>query len=155
MQGSLLSLSSGKSTRTEGTAINLHRIHCELQAFKRNKNKHILHSNWCEIHSSDLFGDQKYSDSVSRIWLIHEERRNVTNSKLDWAVVFTARCARRKGKTVDLGARLRKPSKGRCRPTWQPRGRHTRGRKQVNPFAGFRCVIVQTVKGGQEPAGLQ
>jgi len=29
-----------------------------------------------------LFGDQKYSDSVSRIWFIHEERRNVTNSKL-------------------------------------------------------------------------
>jgi len=58
-----------------------------------------------------LFGDQKYSDSVSRIWFIYEERRNVTNSKLDWAVVFTARCARRKGKAVDLGARLRKPSK--------------------------------------------
>ena len=55
-----------------------------------------------------LFGDQKYSDSVSRIWFIHEERRNVTNSKLDWAVVFTAHYARRKGKTVDLGARLRK-----------------------------------------------
>jgi len=58
-----------------------------------------------------LFGDQKYSDSVSRIWLIHEERRNVTNSKLDWAVVFTTRYARRKGKTVDLGLRLLKPSK--------------------------------------------
>jgi len=58
-----------------------------------------------------LFNDQKYSDSVSRIWFIHEERRNVTNSKLDWAVVFTARYARRKGKTVNLGARLRKPSK--------------------------------------------
>ena len=35
-----------------------------------------------------LFGDQKYSDSVSRIWFIHKERRNVTNSKLDWAVVL-------------------------------------------------------------------
>ena len=58
-----------------------------------------------------LFGDQKYSDSVTRIWFIHEERRNVTNPKLGWAVVFTARYARRKGKTVDLGARLRKPSK--------------------------------------------
>jgi len=58
-----------------------------------------------------LFGDQKYSDSVSRIWFIHEERRNVTNLKLDWAVVFTARYARRKGKIVDLGARVRKPSK--------------------------------------------
>ena len=58
-----------------------------------------------------LFADQKYSDSVSRIWFIHEERQNVTNSKLDWAVVFTARYARRKGETVDLGARLRKPSK--------------------------------------------
>jgi len=58
-----------------------------------------------------LFGDQKYSDSVSRIWFIHKERRNVTNSKLDWAVVFTTRCVRRKEKTVDLGARLRKLSK--------------------------------------------
>ena len=58
-----------------------------------------------------LFGDQKYSDSVSRIWLMHEESRNVTNSKLDWTVFFTARYARRKGKTVNLGARLRKPSK--------------------------------------------
>ena len=58
-----------------------------------------------------LFGDQKYSDSVSRIWLIDEESRNVTNSKLDWAVVLTARYASRKGKTVKLGARLRKPSK--------------------------------------------
>jgi len=55
-----------------------------------------------------LFGDQKYSDSVSRIWFIHEGCRNVTNSKLDWAVVFTARYEK---KTVDLGARFRKPSK--------------------------------------------
>ena len=46
----------------------------------------------------------------SRIWFTLEGR-NVTNSKLDWAVVFTARYARRKGKTVDLGVRLRKPSK--------------------------------------------
>jgi len=45
-----------------------------------------------------LFGDQKYSDSVSRIWLIHEKSRNVTNSKLDWAVVLTARYARQKRK---------------------------------------------------------
>jgi len=51
-----------------------------------------------------LFGDQKYSDSVNRIWFIHEESRNVTNSKLDWAVFFTARYVRRKGKTVNLGA---------------------------------------------------
>jgi len=58
-----------------------------------------------------LFGDQKYSDSISRIWFIHEESRNVTNSKLDWAVVFTARYARRNRKTVHLGATLRKPSK--------------------------------------------
>jgi len=58
-----------------------------------------------------LFGDQKYSDSVRRIWFIHEESRNVTNSKFHWTVVFTARYARRKGKTVSLGARLRKPSK--------------------------------------------
>jgi len=58
-----------------------------------------------------LFGDQIYSDSVSRIWFIQEENRNVTHSKLDWAVVFTARYARRNRKTVHLGARLRKPSK--------------------------------------------
>jgi len=57
MKGSLLPLFSGKSTatRTKGTAINLRWIHCELQTFKRNKNKHILHTNWCEIHSSDLW----------------------------------------------------------------------------------------------------
>ena len=58
-----------------------------------------------------FFFDQKYSDSVSRIWFIHEETQNVTNSKLHWTVVITARYARRKGKTVNLGARLRKPSK--------------------------------------------
>ena len=42
---------------------------------------------------------------------LYTKSRNVTNSILDWAVVFTARYVRRKGKTVDLGARLRKPSK--------------------------------------------
>ena len=49
--------------------------------------------------------------SVAEFWFTHEKSRNVTNSKLDWAVVFTARYVRRKGKTVDFGARLRKPSK--------------------------------------------
>jgi len=110
----LLSLFSGKSTRTKDTAINLHWIHCELQTFKRNRNKHILHTNWCEIHSSDLWScrwSEKYSDSDSRIWFMHEESRNVTNSKLDWAVFLTARYARRNRKTVHLGARLRKPPK--------------------------------------------
>ena len=59
-----------------------------------------------------LFGDQINTlDSVSRIWFIHEETRNVTNSKLDLAVVFIARYARRKGNTVNLGVRLCKPSK--------------------------------------------
>jgi len=43
---------------------------------------------------------------------------------------------------------------GRCRPTWQPRGQYTRGRKQVNPPAGSQCGIVHTGKDGQEPAGL-
>jgi len=55
-------------------------------------------------------GDQKYSDSVSRIWLIHESLK-VTNSKLDCAVVFTARYVKRNRKTVRVVARLRKPSK--------------------------------------------
>ena len=36
---------------------------------------------------------------------------NVTNSKLDWAVVFIVRYARRNRKTVHLGARLRKTSR--------------------------------------------
>ena len=53
---------------------------------------------------------RKYSQ-LSEFRLILEGR-NVTNSKLDWAVVFTARYARRKkGKTFDLGARNRKLSK--------------------------------------------
>ena len=56
------------------------------------------------------FGDQKYSDSVSRIWFTHKSR-NVTDSKLDWAVVFTACYARRNRRTIHLGSRLRKPSK--------------------------------------------
>ena len=57
-----------------------------------------------------LFGDQKIL-SVIRI-LVYTQGRNVTNSKLDWAVVFTARYAKRKkGKTFDLGTRLRKLSK--------------------------------------------
>jgi len=43
---------------------------------------------------------------------LHTKSRKVTNSKLAWVVVFTARYAeRKKGKTFDLGARLRKPSK--------------------------------------------
>ena len=50
-----------------------------------------------------LFGNQKkYSDSVSRIWFINEESRNVTNSKLDWAVIFTTRYTRRNRKTAIL-----------------------------------------------------
>ena len=57
-----------------------------------------------------LFGDQKYTDSASRIWFIHEESRNVTNSNLHWTVVFTARYARRKRKTVNLGARRPLPT---------------------------------------------
>jgi len=41
---------------------------------------------------------------------MHQESRNVTNSKLDWAVVFTARYPRRNRKTVHLSARLCKLS---------------------------------------------
>jgi len=39
----------------EGTTANLHWIHCELSTFKRIRNKRILHTNWCEIHSPDLW----------------------------------------------------------------------------------------------------
>jgi len=50
--------------RNKGTAVSLHWIRYELQTFKINKNKHTLHTNWCEIHCSDLwsfglYGDQK------------------------------------------------------------------------------------------------
>ena len=38
-------------------------------------------------HIFGLFGDQKHSDLVNKIWLIHESRY-VTTSKLDWAVVL-------------------------------------------------------------------
>jgi len=58
MKRRLLPLFSGKSTRTNDIAVNLHWIHCELQAFKRNRNKHIqyyIHINWCETHSLDLY----------------------------------------------------------------------------------------------------
>ena len=58
-----------------------------------------------------LSGDQKYSDSVSKLWFIHEESRNITNSKLHWTVFFSAGYARRKGKTENLGARFHKPPK--------------------------------------------
>jgi len=72
-----------------------------------------------------LFGDQKYSDSVSGIWFIHESR-NVTNSKLDWAVGFTARYARRNRKTVHLGVKLRKPSSTVADLLNNHEGRYTR-----------------------------
>ena len=54
---------------------------------------------------------------------------------------------------VNLGARLRKPSKAVAEPLGNHEG-DIRGRKQVNPLAGSRCGIVQTGKYGQEPAGL-
>ena len=73
---------------------------------------------------------------------LHTKSRNVTNSKLDWAVVFTARYARRKGKTVDLGARLRKPSKAVADLLGNREGDILRRRKQVNPLAGSPCGIV-------------
>jgi len=38
-------------------------------------------------HIFGLFGDQKHSDLVNKIWFIHESRY-VTASKLDWAVVL-------------------------------------------------------------------
>jgi len=44
----------------------------------------VKHSfNWCEIHSSDLCFFrcwEKYS-RLSSIWFVHDESRNVTNSK--------------------------------------------------------------------------
>jgi len=100
-----------------------------------------------------LFGDQKYSDSVSRIWFIHEESRNVTNSKLDWVVVFTARYARRKGKTLILGARLRKPSNAVADLLRNHEGDIPEAEAGQSP-SGSQCGIVQTGKDGQEPAGL-
>jgi len=113
--------------------------------------------NWCEIHNSHLWSfrwSEKYSDSISRIWFIHEESRNVTNSKLDWVVVFTARYARRNGKTVHLGSRLQNLSKVVADLLVNHEGWYTREWKQVNPLTGSRCGIVQSGKKGQEPAVL-
>ena len=114
--------------------------------------KHGFH--WCEIHSSDLcfFSVIRKILRLSRIQFIHEESRNVTNSKLDWAVVFTARYARRNRKTTHLGTRLRKPSKAVADPLDNHEGRYTKEQKQVNPLTVSWCGIVQTGKEGQEPA---
>ena len=98
MKGSLLPLFSDKPTRTKGTAINSHWIHCELQTFKRNKNKHVLRTNW-------LLNPQLRS-------LVFSVIRNTLTQLAEFGLhTKSARYARRKRKTVDLGARLRKPSK--------------------------------------------
>ena len=113
MKRRLLPLFSGKSTRTKDTAVNLHWIRGVLPTFKSNKNKHVSQTNWCENHSSDLWSF-RWSEMLWLTWqnLVYTRRElNVTNSKLDWAVVFTARYARWNRKTVNLCARLRKPSK--------------------------------------------
>jgi len=68
---------------------------------------------------------------------LYTKSRNVTNSKLDWAVVFTARYSRRKGKNSWSWRETGQTVKGRCRPTWQPQRPYTKGRKQVNPLAGI------------------
>ena len=148
MKRRLLPLFSGKSTRTKGTAVNLHWIHCELQTFKRNKNKHVWHTNWCEIHRTDLWSfrwSEKYS-WLSRIWFIHEESRNITNSKLDWAVVFTTRYARRCRKTVDLGARLRKPSKAVADPLGNHEGDIPRDGSRSIRLRGLGAVLCKQAK---------
>jgi len=154
MKGSLLPLLSGKYTQTKGTAIKLHRIHCELKTFKRNKNKHILRTNWCEIHSSDLW-HFRWSETLwlSRIWFIHEA------PKCYWLEIrlgcgFYSTLCEGKRKNSWSWREIAQTVKGICRPTWQPRGRYTRGRKWVNPLAGSRCGIVQTGKDDQEPDGL-
>jgi len=67
MKRRLLPLFSGKSTRTKGTAANLHWIRFELQTFKRNKNKHTLHTNWCEIHSSDLWFFRRSENTLTQL----------------------------------------------------------------------------------------
>jgi len=121
-------------------------FHCELQAFKRNRNKYILHTNWCEIHSSDLWFF-RWSEVLwlSRIWFIHESR-NVTNSKLDWAVVFTASFARRNRKTVHLGARLPKPSKAVADLLGNHEGRQTRGGNRSIRLWGLGAVLCKQAK---------
>ena len=90
----------------------MHWIHCELQAFKRNRNKHILHTNWCEIHSSDFwsFGDQKHSDSVAEFVLYTRVETLLTRNLTGlWFLLHVMRDEIEK--IVRLGARLRKPSR--------------------------------------------
>jgi len=61
---------------------------------------------------------------------------------------------RRKGKTVDLGARLRKPSKAVADLLGNHEGDMPGDRSRSIRLQGSRCGIVQTGKDGQEPAGL-
>ena len=98
-----------------------------------------------------FLGDQKNTQTQQNLVSTRGEPV-VTNSKLDWAVVFTARYARRNRKTIHLGTRLRKPSKAAADPLNNHEGRYTREQKQVNPHAGSWCGIVQTGEEGQEPA---
>ena len=86
--------------------------------------------------------------------LVYTRREpNVANSKLDWTVVFTARYARRKGKTLILGARLRKPSNAVADLLRNHEGDIPEAEAGQSP-SGSQCGIVQTGKDGQEPAGL-
>ena len=101
------------ATQTEGNQSGQTLLSQNPTGVKLHRRLIVKHGfNWCEIHSSDLWSF-RWSEILwlGRIWFIHEESRNVNNSKLDWAVVFTARYARRNRKTVHLGARLRKPSR--------------------------------------------
>jgi len=92
---------------------------------------------------------------LAEFGLYTKRAETLLTRNLDWAVVFTARYARRNRKTVHLGGEIAQTVKCRCRATWQPRAWYTRGRKQVNPLAGSWCSIVQTGKDCQEPAGLR
>jgi len=55
-----------------------------------------------------LFGDQKNTLTHLAEFGFYTKRAKTLHT--NWAVVFTARYARRNRKTVNLGARLRKPS---------------------------------------------
>ena len=69
-------------------------------------------------------------------------------------MVFTARYARRKGKTIDLGARLGKPSKAVADLLGNDEGDIPGDGSRSIRLRGLGAVLCKTGKDGQEPAGL-